>query len=317
LYHGRHPAYVLYFEIDPEQVDVNAHPTKHEVRFRDSRTVHSFLFKAIHDALADIKPVDQLDSAQPVEAVNLQSDIARPLQSYSYPSQQNHFSLAVEEQIQAYAKLSASQYGQASNEQQNDEAGIPPLGYAIAQLHGVFILAQNVSGMIVVDMHAAHERITYERLKTSLSRGNIQSQPLLVPIVIAVSEKEAALAETCNDLFTELGFELDRAGPELLKIRQLPVMLSNANVEGLVRDVLSDLVSHGSSDRIRQAMNEVLSTMACHGSVRANRKMTLPEMNALLRDMEVTERSGQCNHGRPTWIQFTTEQMDKWFLRGQ
>ena len=315
LYHGRHPAYVLYFELDPELVDVNAHPTKHEVRFRESRNIHSFLFKAIHDALADVKPVDQLESMQTHSTDNhFMTQTQSP--SYAYPPRQGNMALRVEEQIRSYGNLTSAAFVDDAKEQANDEE-IPPLGYAVAQLHGVFILAQNASGLIVVDMHAAHERITYERLKTSLAEGEINSQPLLVPILMAVSEKEAQLAESHHNIFSELGFELDRAGPESLKIRQLPMILFNADVEALVRDVLSDLVSYGSSDRIRQAMNEVLSTMACHGSIRANRKMTLPEMNALLRDMEQTERSGQCNHGRPTWIQFTMDQMDKWFLRGQ
>lgn len=315
LYHGRHPAYVLYFELDPELVDVNAHPTKHEVRFRDSRGVHSFLFKAIHDALADVKPADQLESVQP-SAIS-EDFLSQPqTPAYSYAPRQGNIALRIEEQMSAYANLASNTCVDEINEQANDEE-VPPLGYAIAQLHGVFILAQNAAGMIVVDMHAAHERITYERLKTAMAEGEIKSQPLLVPIVIAVSEKEAALAETHQTVFTELGFELDRTGPESLKIRQVPVILANGDVEALVRDVLADLVSVGSSDRLRQAMNEVLATMACHGSVRANRKLTLPEMNALLRDMENTERSGQCNHGRPTWVQFTMDQMDKWFMRGQ
>ncbi|MCW8909933.1 MAG: DNA mismatch repair protein MutL, partial [Gammaproteobacteria bacterium] len=313
LYHGRHPAYVLYFELDPELVDVNAHPTKHEVRFRESRNIHSFLFKAIHDALADVKPVDQLES---IRAQSTDQSFTSQSSSYAFPPRQGNMALRVEEQMRSYGNLASNAFAGEPKEQANDEE-IPPLGYAVAQLHGVFILAQNTSGMIVVDMHAAHERITYERLKTSMAEGGINSQPLLVPIMMAVSEKEAGLAETHHALFTELGFELDRAGPESLKIRQIPMILFNADVEALVRDVLSDLVSYGSSDRIRQAMNDVLSTMACHGSIRANRKMTLPEMNALLRDMEQTERSGQCNHGRPTWVQFTMDQMDKWFLRGQ
>ena len=315
LYHGRHPAYVLYFELDPELVDVNAHPTKHEVRFRESRNIHSFLFKAIHDALAHVKPVDQLESMQ-TQATDQNFMSQSSPASSAYPPRQGNMALRVEEQIRSYANLAGNAYVSEIKDPVSDEE-IPPLGYAMAQLHGVFILAQNASGMIVVDMHAAHERITYERLKASRSEGGIHSQPLLVPIMIAVSEKEAQLAESHNSIFSELGFELDRAGPESLKIRQLPMILANADVEALVRDVLSDLVSVGSSDRIRQAMNDVLSTMACHGSIRANRKMTLPEMNALLRDMEQTERSGQCNHGRPTWIQFTMDQMDKWFLRGQ
>jgi len=187
----------------------------------------------------------------------------------------------------------------------------------VAQLHGVFILAQTARGMVAVDMHAAHERITYERLKTALDDGSIASQPLLVPIAISVSEKEANLAEQHQAIFNELGFELGRSGPESLRIRQIPVILARGDAEALVRDVLSDLVAYGSSERIRQAINDVLGTMACHGSVRANRKLTLPEMNALLRDMERTERSGQCNHGRPTWVEFSMDEMDKWFMRGQ
>ena len=166
-------------------------------------------------------------------------------------------------------------------------------------------------------MHAAHERITYERLKSAMEEGPIRSQPLLVPIAITVSEKEVELAENDVELFSELGFELDRSGPESLRIRQVPVILARGDAEALVRDVLSDLVVHGSSKRIREAINEVLATMACHGSIRANRQLTLPEMNALLRDMERTERSGQCNHGRPTWVEFSLSEMDKWFMRGQ
>jgi DNA mismatch repair protein MutL len=315
LFHGRHPAYVLYLELDPAQVDVNAHPTKHEVRFRESRQVHDFLFRAIHNALADVRPVDQLQhssggfsSAQP----------AMPMAAQNYGSapRQNSMALKVEEQIQAYNTLSTNAFSVHAEEDKNSQ-DIPPLGFAIAQLQGVFILSQTARGMVVVDMHAAHERITYERLKQAMDEGRIASQPLLVPIAISVSEKEADLSEAHTEVFSELGFELDRSAPETLRIRQIPVILANGNAEALVRDVLADLVTHGSSERIRHAINEVLSTMACHGSIRANRKLTLPEMNALLRDMENTERSRQCNHGRPTWIEFSMDEMDKWFLRGQ
>jgi len=230
--------------------------------------------------------------------------------------------LQVEEQIQAYANLSR---GLSANESDaltaqtgtSEEPQIPPLGFAVAQLHGVFILSQTASGMVVVDMHAAHERITYERLKQSVEEGSLASQPLLVPISMNLSEKEAQLAEEQSAVFSELGFELDRSGPESIRIRQTPVILARANAEALVRDVLSDLLSYGSSERIKNEMNAVLGTMACHGSVRANRSLTIPEMNALLRDMEKTERSGQCNHGRPTWTEFSLDAMDKWFMRGQ
>ena len=194
---------------------------------------------------------------------------------------------------------------------------MPPLGFARAQLHGIYILAENAQGMVLVDMHAAHERITYERLKTAREGEGIKSQPLLVPITIAVSSKEAQMVEDQAEVFNELGFEIDRVAEESIKLRQLPVVLSNSDVETLLRDVLADLLTHGSSTRIQQAINEILSTMACHGSIRANRKLTIEEMDALLRDMEITERSGQCNHGRPTWIQLTIAELDKLFMRGR
>ena len=325
LYHGRHPAYVLFLELDPASVDVNAHPGKHEVRFRQSRSVHDFLFRAIHKSLAGLRP----DSADKRSSAAVFEDGGSAASQENYPVSgrtgwhgkpgvQAPLSLAVAEQMSSYGHLQAFA-DEAANTLQQEEAHeeFPPLGYARAQLHGIYILAENASGMVLVDMHAAHERITYERLKQSQQGNGIQSQPLLVPINIDVSEKEAALVEASPEIFAELGLEVDRTGPETLRIRQVPVVLARGDNEALVRDVLSDLVKHGSSNRIREAMNEVLSTMACHGSVRANRKLTLPEMNALLRDMEQTERSGQCNHGRPTWIQLSIEELDKLFLRGR
>ena len=321
LYHGRHPAYVLYFELDPSLVDVNAHPTKHEVRFRESRMVHDFLFRAIHDAIAGIKPdeqsaLNQLTNDQQSGQGALHSGYAAG--GYTTP-RQTPMSLAVEEQINAYSTL-ASVRAQAevtpavANETQTE---YPPLGYAKAQLHGIYILAENRDGLVIVDMHAAHERITYERLKQAHEGEGIARQPLLVPMDIEVSEREADRAESQSRIFAELGLEIDRSGPQSLRIRQIPVLLNKANAESLLRDVLADLITHGNSDRIKNAMNDVLSTMACHGSVRANRQLTIPEMNALLRDMEHTERSGQCNHGRPTWVQLNVQQIDKLFMRGQ
>jgi DNA mismatch repair protein MutL len=194
---------------------------------------------------------------------------------------------------------------------------IPPLGYAIAQLKGIYILAENSQGLIVVDMHAAHERITYERMKTAFDDQGLISQPLLVPESLAVSQREADAAEQNSEVFSKLGFSVERAAAESIIVREIPAILRGSEVEALLRDVLSDLLEYGASERIRDHINEILSTMACHGSVRANRKLSLAEMNALLRDMEATERSGQCNHGRPTWSQLSLDQLDKLFLRGR
>jgi len=194
---------------------------------------------------------------------------------------------------------------------------IPPLGYAIAQLKGIYILAENVQGLVLVDMHAAHERVTYERLKEAYSDRGITGQPLLVPETLAVSDREAELVEDHADYFAILGLRIQRVGPESVVVREIPALLRGGEVEPLVRDVLADLMTHGSSQRIDNHLNETLATMACHGSVRANRRLTLPEMNALLRDMEATERSGQCNHGRPTWVQLGLGELDSLFMRGR
>ena len=325
LYHGRHPAYVLFLELDPSTVDVNAHPGKHEVRFRQSRGVHDFIFRAIHKSLADLRP-DDADNhlnaavfdtglATPAHHGGQASAHSRAADPYT---RQAPLSLAVAEQMSVYGQMNAAAPEVAGMSQPEAEPEqVPPLGYARAQLHGIYILAENAQGLVLVDMHAAHERITYERLKQSQQDSGIQTQPLLVPINIDVSEKEAALVEASPEIFAELGLEVDRSGLESVRIRQVPVVLAQGDSEALLRDVLSDLLKHGSSTRIHQALNEVLSTMACHGSVRANRKLTVPEMNAMLRDMERTEHSGQCNHGRPTWVQMSIEELDRLFQRGR
>ncbi len=367
LYHGRHPAYVLFLEMAPEKVDVNAHPTKHEVRFREARLVHDFLYRTLHQALADVRPntdgsqaqiPSQESSTQSFQYTPTQQNLSIPVSNSLNKGQQAG---QVAEQMAVYQKMhepflagaplsssasltgaTAPQLGQSklpplsekfseklsvgvsasmpvtSDENTYQETGqVPPLGFAVAQLHGIYILAENSAGLIVVDMHAAHERITYEHLKKSMAEDNVRSQPLLVPSSLAVSQKEGDCAEEFSKTFEQLGFELNRLAPEKLAIRAVPSLLKDSNVEQLVRDVLSDLLEHGSSDRIQTEMNEILSTMACHGSVRANHRLTLPEMNALLRDMERTERSGQCNHGRPTWTQMSIDQLDKLFMRGQ
>lgn len=341
LYHGRHPAFVLYLELDPANVDVNVHPTKHEVRFRDGRLVHDFLFRSLHRALADVRPGNS-SATDGAAGHDFQHD--RQLQDSPQPLQSS-FNLAIRhagapafagggvrvgEQVAAYAALTqplnnidgagfavTNKTDFSELETTASQSDIPPLGYAIAQLKGIYILAENAKGMIIVDMHAAHERLTYEKMKCQFQESTIQAQPLLVPQSIAVSEKEADRAEQNRDLFKRLGLEVERAGPESLLIRQVPVVLHRADVGLLVRDVLSDLIEYGSSNRIEHNINELLSTMACHGSVRANRRLTVPEMNSLLRDMEATERSGQCNHGRPTWTQISLDELDKLFMRGQ
>ena len=315
LYHGRHPAFVLYFELDPARVDVNAHPAKSEVRFRDSRLVHDFLFHTVHEALAAARAGNA--EVAPPTALTAAPNSPQAFQTgANYGGGQQHaIDLSVREQMHTYAALHPAPG--ASITPITEQAAVPPLGYALAQLHGIYILAENAAGLVLVDMHAAHERITYERLKAAQGGASMQAQPLLVPVSVAVSAREADAAETQVEWFAQLGFEIDRTGPQQLRVRQVPALLAQADIPSLLRDVLADLLTHGSSVRVAEAQNELLSTMACHGSVRANRRLTLPEMNALLRDMEHTERSGQCNHGRPTWRQMSIEELDRLFLRGR
>lgn len=322
LYHGRHPAYVLFLEIAPTDVDVNVHPTKHEVRFRDSGSVHTFVSSTLVKALASDRPQDHLQQHQSINPSGDENQSDAMDQSslqlanyanvdYSRPWHRPE-SQAVRVPIGQYQSLYDTSQSEA-----DDTTEVPPLGFAIAQLKGIFILAENAQGLIIVDMHAAHERITYERMKSAYDDQGLVSQPLLVPENLVVSQREATVVEENPSVFEQLGFSVQRAGQESLIVREIPAILRGSQVEGLLRDVLSDLLEHGSSVRIREHINEILSTMACHGSVRANRKLTIPEMNALLRDMETTERSGQCNHGRPTWSQLSVEELDKLFLRGR
>ena len=331
LFHGRHPAYVLYLQLAPAAVDVNVHPTKHEVRFRDSRLVHDFLFSALHKALAEVRPEDhiaasadaaqapanQLHSGTSDDFYQMESQKPLTLSESSSVHQLSDYSRSAE--LGQYYQPSAQPRPQLDSLAKLYEADeeIPPLGYAIAQLHGIYILAQNKDGLIVVDMHAAHERITYECMKAASLNEQLKMQPLLVPVSIAVSQTEADCAEEQRETLLGLGIELERVAQESIVVRQVPTLLKDSNVEQLVRDVLSDVLEYGSSERIQAHHDELLSTMACHGSVRANRHLTIPEMNSLLRDMEATERSGQCNHGRPTWVYQSLDALDKLFLRGQ
>jgi DNA mismatch repair protein MutL len=323
LFHGRHPAFVLFLELDARRVDVNVHPAKHEVRFRDGRLVHEFVFRTLHEALAGTR----------AGAAALQAASAAPspsASSYSAPGysawtgdRQAAMSLPVRDTLAGYAALYGDPKAQVGNPEapprlpEADDAQAPPLGFALAQLHGIFILAENAQGLVLVDMHAAHERITYERLKEAQDGNGIRSQPLLVPVSLAVAEREADVAEQHADALAALGFELRRAGPQALSVRAVPALLADLEPRALVLDLLNDLREHGDSRVLEQARNELLSTLACHTSVRANRRLGLAEMNALLRDMEATERSGQCNHGRPTWVQLSKSELDKLFLRGR
>ncbi len=310
LFHGRHPAYVLFLRIDPVLVDVNAHPAKFEVRFRDSRLVHDFLYRTLHEALAQVRPGQQQPLPRPAQMLDRLQTTTGPGRIAS----QAGMALGVQEQMRNYAALHPRPQPAATPAADDDSF---PLGFALAQLHGVYILAQNADGLVLVDMHAAHERITYEGLKQAQAGEGIRTQPLLVPVSLSVSAREADAGEVNRDWFAGLGFEIDRLGPQQLVVRQVPVLLAETDIEALVRDVLADLLEHGSSQRVTESGNEILSTMACHGSVRANRRMTPDEMNALLRQMEITERSGQCNHGRPTWVQVGLDELDKLFARGR
>ena len=305
LYQARQPVFALFLTLDPKTLDVNVHPTKHEVRFRDSRNVHDFIFRTIHKVLADVRPEDVVELGPVGRLTSI------PVQS-NFSMEGKHRGSRISEQMQHYAELLRSEPASINADVYSD---VPPLGYAVAQLHGIYILAQNERGLVIVDMHAAHERITYERLKVSDS--NLKIQPLLVPMTIAVSAAESDAVDNCAAELGNLGFDLTRASEESLIIRAIPALLSRGNAEQLVRDVLADLVEFGSTSRIQAERDEILSTMACHGSVRANRKLSIEEMNALLRDMEETERSGQCNHGRPTFCELTVGELDGLFLRGR
>ena len=323
LFHGRHPSFVLFLDIDPRRVDVNVHPAKQEVRFRDGRLVHDFVYRTLHEALAGAR-AGQGAGMPAIAPAALQGGPATPSgggagDARAWGSQQHPMALPVGDTLAGYAALYAIPAGDRASAPMRvaDPSTAPPLGFALAQLHGIFVLAENADGLVLVDMHAAHERITYERLKQAGDAEGIRSQVLLVPVALAVAEREADIAEQHADTLAGLGFDLRRSGPQSLSLRAVPTLLADLDPRALVLDLLNDLREHGGSRLLEQARNELLSTLACHTSVRANRRLGLPEMNALLRDMEATERSGQCNHGRPTWVQLSRADLDKLFLRGR
>lgn len=371
LFHGRHPVFVLYLDLDAHGVDVNVHPTKHEVRFRDGRLVHDFLFSSLHRALAEVRPNGHAAAApetsststasaprfdQQRMALNDVSDGQASSSGGDRPQQVQYRGAGRpgEQQVREFmagyralhpdhearlltSRVPSEDHGAAPPSPAStstprvdpapaekttlassvDATRAPPLGYAVAQLHGVYILSQTERGMVVVDMHAAHERITYERMKAQYLGEGIDTQPLLVPVSMSVSEAQVELAEREQATIKAMGVMLEAAGPETLLIREVPALLKNGSVEALVREMLEELERYGRSQVVKDHLFDLLSTMACHGSVRANRRLEIEEMNALLRDMERTERSGQCNHGRPTWTEMSMRDLDRLFLRGQ
>ena len=312
LHHERHPAFALFLEIDPAQVDVNVHPTKIEVRFRDSRGVHQFIFHALNKALSGTAAgaaAGRADSA-PLRA-------AAPQAPAGYP-RQDTMALGVAQPAQFYETL----FGQRPAPPPLQAPSAPasqsaPLGFALAQLSGIYILAQNEQGLVIVDMHAAHERIMYEKLKQALDQREIPMQPLLVPATFSAEALDIVTVEENRDVLQKIGFDIAPASPTMLVVRGIPAMLADADVQQLARDVLAEVREFGASRVLTERRNELLGTMACHAAVRANRRLTVPEMDALLREMEATERSGQCNHGRPTWHQVSIAELDKLFMRGK
>ncbi len=322
LYQGRHPVYILYLDMPAAHVDVNVHPGKQEVRFRESRSIHDFLARRIGEALAADRP----GRAQTAGAVSS----ATPLGPRDYDGSRGGgpgegLPLALREAMaaaygefvgQAVDAPAAAEPG-GSPVRPPEEGDAPPLGHAVAQIHGVYILAENARGLVIVDMHAAHERITYERLKRGIEQGGIRRQPLLLPVTVACTPAEAELVDDESEALAGLGLVVERAGPSTLVVREVPALLADVDVAGLVRDVIADFRVHGRSSRTMDRQNEILAGMACHGSVRANRRLGREEQEALLRDIERTERSGQCNHGRPTWIQLDMKALDGLFLRGR
>ncbi len=326
IFHGRHPAYVLFLEIDPAQVDVNAHPAKLEVRFRDSRHVHDFVFRSVERALRATYAGASAETHAPAPA-STASLLGRSAEADVWPARaptQSHFGLHVRESgARSFANYAtarseaAPSYDVEPASQPEEQPDTPPLGFAIAQLHGVYILSQAPDGLILVDMHAAHERTTYERMKAALATGEVASQPLLVPLSMRVAAAEADAFEEHASALQRAGLEIERTGPAAVAVRAVPAFLTSAGIDELVRRIGADLVEHGTSRGVEEALNEVLGTIACHGAVRANRILSVPEMNALLREMERTVRSDQCVHGRPTWTFVSMSELDRLFLRGR
>jgi DNA mismatch repair protein MutL len=342
LFSGRHPVFVLFLEVAPDQVDVNVHPTKHEVRFRDARNIHDFLFGRLNRALRDVRPAPGYAPARVPDAGAGAPHTDAPASQRSLGWRALPASALVDAlggvrdgpfgsawpppvprasggtlRDAAHGSVPSVRALHAPPVVANTDPTIPPLGYAIAQLHGIYILAQNATGLVVVDMHAAHERIVYEGLKRQLEGQGVPRQRLLVPVVADVSEPEAELIEQRGAELAAFGLVVDRSGPMTVTVREVPALLGGGDVDGLLRDVLADALEVGAIDRLQARQHELLAAMACRGSLRAHRALTVTEMNALLREMEQTENAGQCNHGRPTFLVQSLVDLDRLFLRGQ
>jgi len=343
MFHGRHPAYVLNLTLDPARVDVNAHPQKLEVRFRDGRTVHDFLMRTVEGALAGTRPTEGVPGPVPSsvrESLGGEAALARRVHEQShlgFSAEQHggrsyvaHAAVGLRNQPAASGAdipgevdwtAFAATHGVAAKSEPSapthSGASTPPLGYALGQLHGIYILTETVQGMALVDMHAAHERVLYEQLKNERRNGAVVRQQLLVPQVLDFSESDIEIALEHATALEALGIVIERLAPRQLAVREMPVAFGQRDLAGLVRDALTELAERGDAAAIAVAEDQLLATFACHAAVRAHRKLTLPEMNALLRDMERTDRADQCNHGRPTWISLTLAELDRLFLRGR
>jgi DNA mismatch repair protein MutL len=312
LHHQMQPAYCLFIDLPFDAVDVNVHPAKTEIRFRDSRGVHQFLFHAVERVLS--APVE---SGQPAARAAVNMPYAAPHQA-AMP-------LQVNEAMAFYAPLAGMLSGErdALPTSEMAEAAfargaeIPPLGYALGQLHGVYVLAQNAQGLVLVDMHAAHERVVYEKLKTALDARSVPAQSLLIPVSLTVDARDVAEIQPHLEQLAAIGFELSITSPTSVTVRSVPWLLKRADPVELTRALLHEIAEFGVARLLQERRNELLATLACHGAVRANRSLSLPEMNALLREMEATERAGQCNHGRPTWFQVSMKELDAMFMRGR
>ena len=309
---SRFPIYALFLDLDPRLADVNVHPAKAEIRFEKPRDIYWLVIRAIRAALSGDRPGDRRMSKSAIDTTDSGVQNAFP------DVQQGSMSLPLNPEWhqtqREFPKPSATASKPAEPDDQSD---VPPLGFALAQLGGAYVLAENQEGLIIVDMHAAHERLNYERLKREYEESDLQIQSLLVPFVVNVSSSEAEVAASNLELLSDLGFDVSLAGENALTIRSIPRILKGCEIEKLIRDVISDLIEYGSSNRVEHIRNELLATVSCHSAIRANDKLTLPEMDALLRQMEVTGLSGYCSHGRPTWNQFTIKDLDKLFHRGR